>query len=119
VRPYFVPRGVHHQSDDYVHGHVSDAYQQVRNAISARGPRQCGIDHCRDRELVDPRLNPPVHVLVRYHHALVHIHLVRHGVVGENDEMVSRRVGLREVVGIDGGQSRSLGEYVLLISVVC
>ena len=117
--PYSAPRGVRRQSDDHVHDHVSDAYQQVRNAISARGPGQCGIDHYRDHELVDLRLNPHVHVLVRYHHAWVHIHLVLHGVVGENNEMASRRVGLGVVGETDDGQNRYLGEYVLLTSVVC
>jgi hypothetical protein len=72
---------------------VNDAYRRVRNAISARGPGQCGIDHYRDRELGDLRLNPHAHVLVRYHHALVHIHSVLHGVVGESNEMVSKDVG--------------------------
>jgi hypothetical protein len=97
---------------------VNDEYQQVRNAISARGPGQCDIDHYRDLELEDLRLNPHARVLVRYHHAVVHIHLVLHGVVGENNEMVSKRVGWREVGEIDGGPSRSLGAYVLLIPVV-
>jgi hypothetical protein len=117
AEPYSAPPGVHHQFDVPVHDHVNDAYQQVRNAISARGPGQCGIDHYRDRELVNPRLNPHVLVLVRYHHALVHIHLVLHGVVGENNEMVSKRVEWRGVVKIDGEQNRFLGVYVLLISV--
>ena len=119
--PYFAPPGAHHQSDDHVHDHVSDAHQQVRNAISARGPGRCDIDHYRDRELGDPRLNRHTHVLVRYHHALVHIHLVLLGVVDgdENSEMVSRGVGSRAVVRIDGGQSKFLGAYVLLTSVVC
>jgi hypothetical protein len=119
AEPYSAHPGVHHQSDVPVHDHVSDACQQVRNAISARGPGQCDIDHYRDHEPVDPRLNPHAHVLVRYHHALVHIHLVLHGVVGENDEMVSKHVGLRGVVVVDGGPSRYLGAYVLRISVVC
>ena len=93
AEPYSAPPGVHHRSDVPVHDHVNDACQQVRNAISARGPGQCGTDHYRDRELGDLRLNPHAHVLVRYHHALVHIHLVLHGVVGENNEMVSKDVG--------------------------
>jgi hypothetical protein len=117
AQPYSAPPGVHHQSDAHVHDHVNDAYQQVRNAISARGPGRCDTDHYRDRELEDLRLNPHAHVLVRYHHALVHIHLVLHWVV-ENDEMVSKRVEWRGVVKTDGGQSRYLGEYVLLIPVV-
>jgi hypothetical protein len=116
AQPYSAPPGVHHQSDVPVHDHVNDAYQQVRNAISARGPGQCGIDHYRDHELINPHPNP--HVPVRYHHAVVHIHLVLHGVVGENNEMVSKRVGWRGVVVIDGGQNRYLGEYALLTSVV-
>jgi hypothetical protein len=91
--PYFAHPGVHHRSDVPVHDHVSDACQQVRNAISARGPGQCGTDHYRDRGLINLRLDPHVLVLARYHHALVHIHLVLHWVVGENNEMVWKDVG--------------------------
>jgi hypothetical protein len=119
VRPYSAPLGARHQSDVPVHDHVNDEYQQVRNAISALGPGQCDIDHYRDRGLGDLRLNPRVHVLVRYHHALVHIHLVLHGVVDVNNEMVWKDVGSRGVGEIDGAQNRYLGEYVLLTSVVC
>jgi hypothetical protein len=117
AEPYSAHPGVHHQSDVPVHDHVSDACQQVRNAISARGPGQCDIDHYRDHELINP--HPYPHVPVQYHHAVAHIHLVLHGVVGENNEMVSKRVGWRGVVVIDGGPSRSLEEYALLTSVVC
>ena len=73
---------------------MNDAYQQDRNAVSARGHvlEQCGIDRYLDREPVDPRLDP--HVLVQYHHALVHIHLVLLGVADENIVVtVSKRGG--------------------------
>ena len=73
-RPYFAHPSLLLQSD--AHAHVSDAYQQVRNAVSARGHalEQYGTDPYRDRGLVNPRLNPHDPVLVRYHHAVVHIH---------------------------------------------
>jgi len=92
-RPYFAHPSLLLQSD--AHAHVNDEYQQVRNAVSARGhvPGQYGTDHYRDRGLIDLRLNPHDPVLVRYHHAVVHIHLVLHEVVDVNNEMVSKRVG--------------------------
>ena len=111
ARPYSRHPGVLLQSDD--HAHVNDACRQVRNAVSARGHvlEQYDTDRCLDRDLTDPRLNP--HVLVRDHHALVHIHLVLRGAVVENIAMVSKRGGWRGVGGIDGGPSRFLEACVL------
>ena len=90
-RPYSHYTSVLLQSD--VHAHVNDAYQQVRNAVPAHGHvlEQYDTDRYLDRELVDPRLDP--HGLVRYHHALVHIHLVLLGVADENIVTVSKRGG--------------------------
>lgn len=91
ARPYSRHLGVLLQSGD--HAHVNGACRQVRNATSARGhvPEQCGTDRYLDHELADSRLDP--HVLARYRHALVHIHLVLRGAVDANGGMVLKRGG--------------------------